>query len=432
MATLLTPGDLGELLGSLAAPGALTELAMLGVCLVAAAVVVRLIRGRTAPERSIWFGKHLFDGLMFPLLALAFALLARFALHATSHEAVFRLAVPILVSLVVIRLSVRVLAATFPTARWVRIVERSISWLVWLAGVLWVTGVLPVAMDALGNVQWSMGGTRLSLRTVVEGLLTAALVMVITLWISSAIEKRLLHGTGNALSLRKIAANLVRVVLLSVGLLIALSALGIDLTALSVLGGAVGVGVGLGLQKIASNYVSGFVVLAERALRIGDTVTVDGFEGRITDICSRYTVIRAVGGRESIVPNEMLITKRVENASLADPKVAVVTEIQVAYGSDVHGLKPKMEAVVSAVPRVLADPAPTMQLAAFAADGLNLKMVFWIGDPENGQGNVISDVHFAILGLLGEEGIEIPFPQRVLHLPAAVGSALTPATSTSS
>lgn len=430
MAALLTPADLAELLGSLVAPEALTELVTLGICLVAAAGVVRLIRGKEVPKRSIWFGRHLFDGVVFPLLALAFALLAQFALHATSHEAVFRLAVPILVSLVVIRLSVRVLGTTFPNAHWVGVLERSISWLVWLAGVLWFTGVLPVVMDALGNVQWSLGGTRMSLRTLVEGSLTAALVMVITLWISSAIEKRLLHGTGNTLSLRKIAANLVRVVLLSVGLLIALSALGIDLTALSVLGGAIGVGVGLGLQKIASNYVSGFVVLAERALRIGDTVSVDGFEGRITDIRTRYTVIRAVGGRESIVPNEMLMTRRVENSSLADPKVAVVTEIQVAYGTDVHGLKPKMEATVRAVPRVLADPGPGMQLAGFAADGLNLKVVFWIGDPENGQGNVISDVHFAVLDLLNAEGIEIPFPQRVLHLPE-VAAARPAAVSTS-
>src|SRR6185436_15581909 len=113
----------------------------------------------------------------------------------------------------------------------------------------------------------------------------------------------------------------------------------VDLTALSVLGGAGGVGLGFGLQKLASNYVSGFVILLERSLRIGDNVKVDSFEGRITDIKTRYTLIRAGNGRESIVPNEMLITQRVENLSLADQKVAISSMVQVAYGTDIRSLQ---------------------------------------------------------------------------------------------
>jgi len=329
--------------------------------------------------------------------------------------AVLKLALPVLISLVVIRLSVRVLGVAFPTARWVRILERSISWLAWIAVVLWVSGVLPVVMDAMDELHWKVGATRISLRNLVEGTLTAGLVMVLALWISAAIEKKLLHGTGSTLSLRKMAASLVRALLLFVGLLLALSAVGIDLTALSVLGGAIGVGLGFGLQKIAANYISGFVVLAERSLRIGDMVKVDGFEGRITDIRTRYTVIRALNGRESIVPNEMLITQRVENSSLADPKVSINSLVQVAYGTDVRALQPKLEAAVCRVPRVLADPGPAVQLADFAADGINLNIAFWISDPEHGQGNVRSEVNLAVLDLLNAEGIEIPFPQRVMH-----------------
>jgi len=177
--------------------------------------------------------------------------------------------------------------------------------------------------------------------------------------------------------------------------------------------------VGFGLQKIAANYVSGFVVLAERSLRIGDMVKVDGFEGRITDIRTRYTVIRALNGRESIVPNEMLITQRVENSSLADRKVAINSLVQVAYGTDVRALCRKIEHTVRAVPRVIGDPGPAVQLADFAADGINLNIGFWIGDPENGNGNVRSDVNLAVLDLLNAEGIEIPFPQRVMHAPPA-------------
>ena len=203
------------------------------------------------------------------------------------------------------------------------------------------------------------------------------------------------------------------------GVLLALSAAGIPLGALSVLGGAFGVGLGLGMQKLAANYVSGFVILAERSLRIGDLVKVDGFEGRITDIKTRYTVIRALNGRESIVPNELLITQRVENSSLADPKVSLHTSLQVAYGSDLDALLPQLLNATLAVPRVIADPAPAVFLSGFGADGLDLQVAFWIADPENGQANIKSDVNLALLRTLNALGVSIPFPQRVVHQAAA-------------
>jgi small-conductance mechanosensitive channel len=243
-------------------------------------------------------------------------------------------------------------------------------------------------------------------------------VLLVVLWLSSVIEVRLLSGSelaGGSLSLRKMAANATRALLVFIGLLVAMSAAGIPLGALSVLGGAVGVGIGFGLQKLASNYVSGFVILAERSLRIGDVVRVDGFEGRVTDIHTRYTVIRALNGRESIVPNELLITQRVENASLADPRILMTTTVQVAYGTDLSALSPHIVEAVRAVPRVVADPGPAVQLAAFASDGLQLNIVFWIADPQNGQGNVLSDVNLAVLRTLKDSGVEIPFPQRVVR-----------------
>jgi small-conductance mechanosensitive channel len=354
----LNPDELTELLSSLARPAALTELAVLVGCLALAWGVVRLMRGDVAPEGSIWFGRRIVDGVLFPMLALALAYGAMLVLAGIVKPAVFKLAVPVLLSLVVIRLSVRVLSATFPSARAVRIVERSISWLAWIAVVLWVSGVLPIVLDAMADVRWKVGASEMSLRNVVEGTLTGGLVLVLALWVSAAIEKQLLRGSGSSLSIRKMAANIVRALLLFVGLLLALEAVGIDLTALSVLGGAIGVGLGFGLQKIAANYISGFVVLAERSLRIGDMVKVDNFEGRITDIRTRYTVIRALNGRESIVPNEMLITQRVENSSLADPRVVVTTSLQVAYGTDLDALIPKLRETVLAVPRVGAETPP--------------------------------------------------------------------------
>jgi small-conductance mechanosensitive channel len=411
----LDAAELQDLLAALTQPSALQELGVLAGCLVIAWAIVRLWRGRAAPTGSIWFGARIVDGVLFPVLALALAFGARIALAGSVKIAVFKLAIPILLSLLVIRLTVRVLGVTFPDSRWMRVIERSVSWIAWLAVVLWVTGVLPRVLEAMDEISWKIGATQMSLRTLLEGTLTAGLVLVGALWVSAAIEKKLLRGTGDDLSMRKMAANLVRITLLFVGLMLALSAVGIDLTALSVLGGALGVGIGFGLQKIAANYISGFVILAERSLRIGDMVMIDGFEGRITDIRTRYTVVRALTGRESIVPNEMLITQRVENASLADTRVSVGSAVQVAYGTDLDTLRPRLAAAIAAVPRVIDDPAPNVQLLAFGADGMDLALNFWIRDPENGQGNVKSEVNLAVLAVLKAEGVEIPYPQRVMH-----------------
>ena len=270
-------------------------------------------------------------------------------------------------------------------------------------------------LHELEAMSWRIGGSRVSARDLIEGAITGVLVMMLALWLASLLEARLLVGATDNLSVRKMAANTLRALLLFLGLILALSAAGIDLTALGVLGGALGVGIGFGLQKLAANYISGFVILAERSMRIGDMVKVDGFEGRITDISTRYTVIRALNGRESIVPNEMMITQRVENSSLADPKVQLTSVVQVAYGTDLQTLMPRLEAALAAVPRVQSDPGPVVLLSAFAADGLELTLAFWIGDPQDGQGNVRSAVNLAILQTLTEQGVQIPFPQRVVR-----------------
>ena len=417
MGGVATAEDLGRLFTSFLQPGALVELAVLAACLGLAWLAVRLMRGPEPQRGSIWFGRGVVDGVLFPVFALLLALVGRWALQAldTVPIAVFKLVVPVLLSLLVIRLTVRVLRAAFPTSHVMRVVERSVSWLAWIVMVLWITGVLPLILAELDAIQWKIGSTRISVRNLLEGVIAAIAVMVVALWISAALEQKLLKGATDNISIRKMAANALRALLLFVGLMFALSAAGIDLTALGVLGGALGVGIGFGLQKLAANYISGFVILAERSMRIGDMVKVDNFEGRITDINTRYTVIRALNGRESIVPNELLITSRVENASLADSRVLLTTVVQVAYGTDVQTLIPQLTAVVAAVPRVLADPGPGVQLSAFAADGLELTVLFWIADPENGQGNIRSTVNLALLQALNDGGIEIPFPQRVLH-----------------
>ena len=419
MNAMFSAAELGQLAGALVKPSALIEIAVFLGCLVVAWAVVRLLRGARATPDSTWFGDRVFDGALFPVLALLLALLARWLLKDQLPIAVFKLVVPILMSLAVIRLTVRVLHITFPQSTLMRLVERSVSWLAWIAVVLWITGALPLLLQELDAITWKFGATKISVRNLLEGTITGILALLLALWVSSLLEGRLLKGAIDNISIRKMAANALRAVFLFVGLMFALSAAGIDLTALGVLGGALGVGIGFGLQKLAANYISGFVILAERSMRIGDMVKVDNFEGRITDITTRYTVIRSLNGRESIVPNEMMITQRVENSSLADPKVQMTSLVQVAYGTDVQSLMPRLAEVVAAVPRVLAEPAPITLLSGFAADGLELTLVFWINDPHNGAGNVRSDVNLAVLALLNASGVEIPFPQRVVRQVAA-------------
>jgi small-conductance mechanosensitive channel len=416
----LTADELGQLLHALLKPSALIELGVFVACLALAWLAVRLLRGQVAQPGSTLFGERIVDGALFPAVALLLALLARWLLRDWVPIALFKLLVPILVSLALIRLTVRVLHASFPDSALMRVVERSVSWVAWIAVVLWITGLLPLLLQELDAITWKLGGTQVSVRNMLEGAITAVLAMLLALWVSSMLESRLLTGATDNLSVRKMAANLLRLLLLFVGLMFALSAAGVDLTALGVLGGAVGVGIGFGLQKLAANYVSGFVILAERSMRIGDTVKVDNFEGRITDISTRYTVIRALNGRESIVPNEMMITQRIENASLADSKVALTTVVQVAYGTDLTVLLPRIVQAVSEVPRVIDAPGPAALLTNFAADGLELTITFWIADPEKGQSPARSDVNLALLALFNAMGVEIPFPQRVIHPLASV------------
>ena len=406
-------------------PTALTELGALLGCVALAWILVKLGgRARKDPDpTSILFGRRTIDGVLFPVLLLSFAYIAQALLMRAFPVAVFKVAVPVLLALAVIRLIVKVLQVAFKDAPVVRALERTFSWLAWLALVLWVSGLLPVVLEELDDIKWKVGSTTLSVRTMLEGVLTASIVIIVTLWVSSAIESRLLRkATGGELSLRKAVSNATRVVLVFIGLMLALSLVGIDLAALSVLGGAIGVGIGFGLQKLAASYVSGFVMLAERSVRIGDNVRVDTFEGRITDIRARYTVVRALSGRESIVPNEMFISNRIENLSLADTEVLQSTVVTVGYDSDVTLVMRLLTEAAAAQGRVMKTPGPGANLTNFVPDGLEFTVNYWMTDPENGQQNLKSLVNLAILEALRANKIEIPFPQRVLHSKSAVAA----------
>jgi small-conductance mechanosensitive channel len=419
---------LDTLVHDLGQPGVPLELAVLLGCVVLAFGLCWLA-GRKQPADSVWFGRIILDGLLFPLAALALTYSAMLVLARQQPIALLKVAVPVLVSLAGIRFLARVFTVVFPASRLARLVERLFSWLAWLAAVLWIVGLLPVVMQEMDALRFSFGKSHISLLGLIQGLLSSGAVLVLVLWISAALEKRVLNQTVHDLSLRKVAANAIRSLLLLVGLLFALSAVGVDLTALSVLGGAIGVGLGFGLQKLAANYVSGFVILFERSLRIGDVVKVDNFEGVVTDIKTRYTLIRAANGREAIIPNEKVITERVENLSLADTRVLLTTEVTVGYDSEVSRVQQILCAAASANDRVLDDPGPIAHLVKLGADGLEFSLTFWISDPAKGQLNVHSDINIRILEGLRSAGIDIPYPQRVVHVkrPRQPAASATPA-----
>jgi small-conductance mechanosensitive channel len=416
--------EISDLLADIAQPDSWVEVLSLVLCLVLAYVLCRVAnKALKKPQDTVWFGRNILDGLMFPLLALALTYAANLAVGRYQNLSVLKVAVPVLLSLVAIRLIARTLTLSFPASGWARLTERLFSWMAWAVAIFWIIGLLPGLLEELEAIKLAFGKGKVSLRTILEGLLSAGLVLIVTLWISSALERHVLRDAVEDLSMRKIMANGIRALLILFGMLFALSAVGVDLTALSVLGGAVGVGLGFGLQKLAANYVSGFVILFERSVRIGDSVKVDGFEGKVSDIKTRYTLIRALNGREAIIPNEKMITERVENLSLADPKVLVSTSITVGYDTDVALVQGLLCRAALANTRVLADPEPVAHLTQFAADGLEFTLLFWISDPDNGQMNVKSHINVDILHALRAAKIDIPYPQRVLHMQERVVSA---------
>ncbi|HQR58210.1 MAG TPA: mechanosensitive ion channel, partial [Azonexus sp.] len=195
-----------------------------------------------------------------------------------------------------------------------------------------------------------------------------------------------------------------------------LSMAGIDMTAFSVFTGALGVGLGLGMQRIASNYVSGFIILLDRSIHLGDIVQVGTDGGQVSKITTRYTVLKNPGGVEFIVPNEMLISNVVQNQSYTDTRVRLATTVGVAYGTDLDLAMRLMAEAASGQPRVLADPAPKVLLTLFGDSSIQLELGFWIADPEEGKGGVTSDVNRAVWRAFRDNGIEIPFPQRELRM----------------
>ena len=407
--------ELQELWLDLQSPTVALELVAVAISLVAAWLISWALGRRFTSPDSILFGRQLIDGVLFPACALVFTFGLKLLLIKFQRVPVLKVVLPVLVSLVLIRLMARVLAAVFPDSRTARAIEQVVSWLAWGVAVLWVTGWWGPMMDELDSLDFMLGKTRVSISHILEVVLTSGFALVLALWLSAIIEQRLLTRAFDDLSMRKVASNAMRVLLLVIGTLFALSSLGFDLTTLSVVGGALGVGIGFGLQKLAANYVSGFVILLERSLRIGDFVRVDGFEGRVTDIKTRYTLVRASNGSESVVPNELLLTQRVENLSLESRHLLQTCTFWVGLESDVVQVQALLVKSALGVEWVMPEPEPQALLAEVAPQGLRFTLSFWMEDPVNGQSLTRSRVNIEVLSALRAAGvILVHSPQEVV------------------
>jgi small-conductance mechanosensitive channel len=288
--------------------------------------------------------------------------------------------------------------------------------LVWGIVALHLTGLLPEVIDVLESIAFHAGKQKLTLWNVLQGIVAVLTTVLVALWLSSAIESRLHAAVGLDNNLRAVLARLSRALLIMLAVLIGLPMVGIDLTTLSVFGGALGVGLGFGLQKIASNYVSGFILLLDNSIRIGNIITVGADRGEVTRITTRYTVLKNLAGVEALVPNELLVGSVVQNESYSDPQVRVALPVQVSYDSDLERAMAIMTAAAKAQTRVLTDPAPMVLLKEFAESGINLELGFWVADPETGVGGLRSDINLTLWRKFKQAGISIPFPQREVRI----------------
>ena len=267
----------------------------------------------------------------------------------------------------------------------------------------------------LDSSLFSIGIKKISVLSMLQVLVSVVVTILLALWGAALIEKRLMRLEVHA-SFRVVLSRMTRALLILVAILLSMSMVGIDLTVLSVFGGALGVGLGFGMQKIAGNYVSGFIILLDRSLTIDDMITVDKYYGRVTQINTRYTVLRGLDGVDSIIPNEMLVSSPVQNHSLSERDVWLTTDVTVGYQTDIESLLGVLERAAASVPRVSKDILPKAFLTKFGADGLELRVGFWIIDPENGRTSVLSDINRAIWKAIQEHDIEVPYPQRVVRM----------------
>lgn len=427
---------LSDLWSDLRDPGLLWQVTALIACFALGWALARALRGRlTAHDvqlRVMRIGVESFSRVLSPLIALALIAIAKLVLEQWQNVNLLKVALPLVGSFALIRLAFYVLRRVFArggkAGGFLLMFEKVFAIIVWCGVALYITGVWPELVQYLEQTVLPVGRHKVSLLVVFQGAASVVVTLMIALWVGAILEERLMRMDSMHSSLRVVMARMARALLILLAVLMSLSLVGIDLTVLSVFGGALGVGLGLGLQKIVSSYVSGFVILLERSLAIGDVVSVDKYFGQVTQINTRYTIVRGMDGIETVVPNEMLLSGAVQNYSLTDRMLRLATRLTIGYQTDIESALRLLEQTAGGMERIAKDPAPQAFLIRFDADGFEVELGFWIVDPENGRSNILSDINCAIWKMLQENQIEVPYPQReirLLDLPAGAENRLS-------
>jgi small-conductance mechanosensitive channel len=419
----LASGPLREFILSLADEATPVQWAVQGA-LVLASLAIGWVGSTTVCDRfkpnDKWqFGVGGFQRVVFPAFALALVWIARFFMERwTQPVALLSIAVSLLFAFFAIRVAVYILGHVIPRGAALNAVVRVIAWMAWIVVALHVTGLLPEVREALDEIGFTMGksGTRISLLIVIQALGAMVITLTVTLWLARVTGGRVLAAKTVAMSTRVVVVKIINTSALVLGVLIALPMAGVDITVLSVFGGALAVGLGFGLQKVAASYVSGFIVLLERSLRIGDVITVENRKGVVEAIESRYTVLKSGDGTEAIIPNESLITKDVIHHTYSDPKVASVVALTVSYDTDADRACEILAKIGHRSSRALKEPAPLARVTALAENGIQMELSVWIDDPEKGESDLRSELIKDILRTFKAEGIVLSAPRREVRL----------------
>ncbi len=340
-------------------------------------------------------------------------------------------ALALLLALICVRAAVFALRVILGRDSGIKGWESTIAIAIWTAVALHLLGWLQPSIDTLSRPLARFGAFELSIWSVLKLLVIVGLFVVIARWLSKWIERRVSRAESLNLSMRASIIKISHFVLIILSVLLGLSAAGLDLTALTVFAGAVGIGLGFGLQRIASNFIAGFVLVMDRSIRPGDVITIGQLGGGqsggygqrygwVQELRGRYLVVRDRDGVDTLIPNETLITTEVINWSYSDRKIRLKLPVQISYDDDPEQAIALLEHAADSITRVLTDPAPAARLIGFGENGMDLELRIWIMDPQSGIVNVRSDVNRAIWRLFKEHGITIPYPQRdvrVLSMP---------------
>jgi small-conductance mechanosensitive channel len=359
------------------------------------------------------------DGLVriiSPIIILIVLFFSKIYLDTFQTTPFLHIAISLVNALIVIRLGVYFIRYLTKPRPWIRALENTIASLVWVIVTLYLFGLLSPIRETLDQVQFSFGDNNFSLFLVFQIIFGSALAVLFAVTLGQFIENRLMKVDQLDMNARVMLNKVFKITLYVIAVVVALSSIGLDLTFLSVFGGAFGVGLAFGMQKIASNYVCGFIILLDKSIHIGDILMVGEHYGVVTLIRSRYTVLRKLDGIEVIIPNETLISENIINHTLTDRKSRISIDVQISYKSSVDKAFEILLNSAKNESRVLNDPAPSVFLMKFADSGIDLMLSFYIVDPEEGSWGLKSDIYREIWNEFQKQDIEIPYPYRTVEI----------------